>query len=178
MADDRESRDCDLERQSMYKLFVMDVDGTLTDGKIYTSPSGEAFKAFDVKDGYGLKNILKKYSIKTAIITGRRSEIVQRRAEELEIDYLCQGVDDKLDCLKQLVERVDCSFEDIVYIGDDVNDLSCMEKAGLSCCPADAHEKVKMAAKYVTQCRGGQGVVREVIDMIMGQEMGNKDETD
>lgn len=162
----------------MYKLFVMDVDGTLTDGKIYTSPSGEAFKAFDVKDGYGLKNILKKYNIKTAIITGRQSEIVQRRAEELEIDYLYQGVNDKLACLAQVVEIVECSYEDVVYIGDDVNDLSCMEEAGLSCCPADAHENVKKIAKYVTQRRGGQGAVREVIDMIMGQEMGKKDETD
>ena len=155
----------------MYKLFVMDVDGTLTDGRIYMSSSGEAFKAFDIKDGYGLKNILKKYNIKTAIITGRRSEIVKRRADELDIDYLFQGVDDKLVCLEQLIQTVNCSFGGVVYIGDDVNDLPCMEKAGLSCCPADAHENVKKIAKYVAQRRGGQGAVREVIDMIIGQDV-------
>lgn len=162
---------CHGGRQKMYKLFVMDVDGTLTDGKIYMSSSGEVFKVFDIKDGYGLKNILKKYNIKTAIITGRRSEVVRRRAEELQIDYLYQGVEDKLVCLKQLVETVNCSFGDVVYIGDDVNDLPCMEKVGVSCCPADAHESVKKIAKYVARCRGGQSVVREVIDMIIKQHV-------
>lgn len=154
----------------MYKLLVMDVDGTLTDGKIYMSSSGEAFIAFDVKDGFGLKNILKKYNIKTAIITGRRSEIVQRRAEELDINYLYQGVNDKFICLKQLIETVNCSYEDVVYIGDDVNDQPCMEKVGLSCCPADAHENVKKIVKHVAQRRGGQGAVREVIDMIIRKD--------
>lgn len=151
----------------MYKLFVMDVDGTLTDGRIYMSSSGESFKAFDIKDGYGLKNILKNYNIKTAIITGRCSEIVQRRAEELDIDYLYQGVNDKFVCLKQLVETVNCSFGDVVYIGDDVNDLPCMEKAGLSCCPADAHESVKIHADYIAKKKGGQGAVREIVDTIV-----------
>lgn len=153
----------------MYRLFVMDVDGTLTDGKIYMSPSGETFKAFDVKDGYGVKSILKKHNINTAIITGRRSEIVRRRAEELDIDYLYQGVEDKLSCLEQLMETVGCSFGEVVYVGDDVNDLPCMEKAGLSCCPADAHESVKKTVKYVAGRGGGQGAVREIIDRVTGQ---------
>ena len=168
MADDCESRGRHL---GMYKLFVMDVDGTLTDGQIYMTSMGEVFKAFNVKDGYGLKNILKKYNIKTAIITGRQSEIVQRRAKELDIDYLYQGIDDKLECLAQLVKIMNCSLMDVVYIGDDVNDLPCMEKAGLSCCPVNAHESVKKIAKYVAQCEGGKGAVREIIDMIIGQKM-------
>lgn len=151
----------------MYKLFVMDVDGTLTDGKIYMSSVKEEFKAFDIKDGYGIKRILRQHNIKTAIITGRQSEIVQRRAKELEIDYLYQGIEDKFGCLKQLVEIENCTLKDVVYVGDDVNDLLCMEKAGLSCCPADAHRRVRIIAKYVSQCRGGQGAVREVIDMII-----------
>lgn len=152
----------------MYKLFVMDVDGTLTDGKIYMSSEGEAIKAFNVRDGYGLKCIIKKSNLKTAIITGRKSKLVQRRAEELEIDYIYQGIEDKQICLEQLMNQVKCSYSDVVYMGDDVNDLSCMEKVGLSCCPADAHEKVKSIAKYVAQSKGGQGAVREVIDMIVG----------
>ncbi len=162
----------------MYKLFVMDVDGTLTDGKIYMSSKGEVFKAFDVKDGYGLKHLLKKDDIKTAIITGRQSEIVQRRAKELDIDYVYQGIGDKLTCLEELVERVECSFEDVVYVGDDLNDLSCMKRAGLSCCPVDAHQDVKMAAMYVAGCKAGQGAIREIIDMVVGQERGIKDEAD
>lgn len=171
MADEGEVRDCGLEGRSRYKLFAVDVDGTLTDGKIYFSSSGEAIKVFDVKDGYGLKNILKKNGIKTSIITGRCSEIVQRRAEELDIDFLYQGVEDKLGCLERLAEIISCSLGDVVYMGDDVNDLPCMEKAGLSCCPADAHEDVKRVAGYVAQRRGGQGAVREVIDMLMGKKI-------
>lgn len=162
----------------MYKLFVMDVDGTLTDGRIYMSSMGESFKAFDIKDGYGIKHILNHYNIKTAIITGRQSKIVQKRAEELEIDYLYQGIEDKLTCLEQLVRMLDCSFAKVVYIGDDANDLPCMEKVGLSCCPADAHESVKEIAGYVARCKGGQGAVREVIDMITEQEPEIRDEVD
>lgn len=154
--------------KDIYKLFVMDVDGTLTNGKIYMSSGGEVFKAFDIKDGYGIKHILKDKGIKTAWITGRTSSIVQNRAEELEIDYLYQKVDNKLRCLEQLVKEVPCSMEEVVYIGDDINDLACLEKAGLSCCPADAHENVKNAVKYVAQHNGGQGAVRECIDYILG----------
>lgn len=156
----------------MYKLFVMDVDGTLTDGKIYMSPEGEAYKAFDIKDGYGVRNILKMYNIRTAIITGRQSEIVRRRAEELDIDYLYQGVGDKLSCLKQLVETVGCSFGEVVYIGDDISDLPCMERVGLCCCPADANENVKKIVKYVARRGGGQGAVREVIDRMIVRKAG------
>lgn len=156
----------------MYKLFVMDVDGTLTDGKIYMSSGGEAFKAFDIKDGYGIKNILKKFCIQTAVITGRKSKIALRRAEELDVDYLFQGVNDKCLCLKQLVEKIPCTMEEVVYVGDDVNDLECMEKAGLSCCPSDAHESVKKAADYVSSRRGGEGAVREIIDMIVADKYG------
>ena len=149
-----------------YKLFVMDVDGTLTDGKIYMSSGGEIFKAFDVKDGCGIKNILKEKGIKTVIITGRNSEIVRNRAEELEIDYLYQNVGNKLMCLEHLAKEIPCSLEEVVYIGDDINDLACLEKVGFSCCPADAHDDVKNVVKYVAKLKGGQGAVRECIDFI------------
>lgn len=151
----------------------MDVDGTLTDGKIYTSSNGEVFKAFNVKDGYGIKNILKAHGIQTAIITGRQSEIVKQRAAELDIDYLYQGELDKLSCLKKILGKVPCSFEDVVYIGDDINDLPCMEHVGWSCCPSDAHDIVKKAAIYVTKRKGGQGAVREVIDIIIKKQERN-----
>jgi len=157
-------------RTDMYKLFVMDVDGTLTDGKIYMSSGGEIFKAFDIKDGYGIKHILKDKGIKTAIITGRNSAIVRNRAEELGVDYLYQKVGNKLMCLEQLVKEIPCSLEEVVYIGDDINDLACLERAGFSCCPADAHDDVKNVVKYVAKLKGGQGAVRECIDFMLSDE--------
>ena len=150
----------------MYKLFVMDVDGTLTDGKIYMSANGEIMKAFHVKDGYGIANILKEKGIQTAIITGRKSEIVEQRAKELKIDYVYQGVHDKLSCLKKLVGEIGCSMKEVVYVGDDVNDLDCMAEVGLSCCPNDAHKRVKDSVGLVAQTKGGEGAVREIIDEI------------
>lgn len=150
----------------MYKLFVMDVDGTLTDGKIYMSANGEIMKAFHVRDGYGIANVLKEKGIQTAIITGRKSEIVEQRAKELKIDYVYQGVRDKLSCLKKLVGEIGCTTKEVVYVGDDVNDLDCISEVGLSCCPNDAHERVKEKVKLITQANGGNGAIREIIDMI------------
>lgn len=89
----------------------MDVDGTLTDGNIYISSDEELFKAFNAKDGYGVKHILKEYGIQTAIITGRQSRIVEKRAEEMDIDYLYQGIEDKLTCLEQIIRKLQCAFE-------------------------------------------------------------------
>lgn len=151
---------------SRYKLFVMDVDGTLTDGKIYMSEEGEVFKAFNVKDGYAIKHILPKLGILPVIITGRKSEIVEKRAEELAIEYLYQGVNDKLSLLRQLIEKFGCSFEQVVYVGDDINDIPCMEGVGLAACTADAALEVKRTCHYVCTNNGGNGAVREVIDLI------------
>lgn len=148
------------------KLLVMDVDGTLTDGKIYITAKGEAFKSFDVKDGYGIKNILHNIGMKSAIITGRVSEIVERRAQELEVDWVYQGVSDKRECLQNLMDEYGYAKEEVMYVGDDLNDLECMQMAGYSCCPADAHEEVKKIADYVTIKCGGAGAIREIIDML------------
>lgn len=149
-----------------FELLVMDVDGTLTDGKIYISATGEMFKVFDVKDGYAIKNILHNIGMKSAIITGRVSEIVQKRAEELEIDWVYQGIADKKECLQVLMKDNGYHNEDVIYIGDDINDLECMQIVGYSCCPADAHDEVKKMADYVASKCGGAGAVREVIDML------------
>lgn len=153
-----------------FKLLVMDVDGTLTDGKIYITEKGEAFKAFDVKDGYGIKNILHNIGMKSAIITGRISEIVERRAQELEVDWVYQGVSDKRECLQNLMDKHRYTKEEVIYVGDDLNDLECMQMAGYSCCPADAHERIKEIADYVAGKCGGAGAVREVIDMLNAKE--------
>ena len=149
------------------KLFVMDVDGTLTDGKIYIGSNGEEFKAFNVKDGYAINEMLHKNGIKTAIITGRESEIVNIRTKELNIDYVYQGVSNKVEILNELADENNISFNEIAYIGDDLNDVDVMKKCGVTGCPGDAVEKIKMISNYVSQYNGGNGAVRDFIEWII-----------
>lgn len=145
------------------KLLVMDVDGTLTDGKIYMGENGEVMKAFNVKDGYAIAHMLPEMGIIPVIITGRKSRIVENRAKELGITELYQGVGDKLAQLKKVAEKFNVAPEEIAYIGDDLNDLACIEFCGLTACPADAVEKVKQKVACVCQNNGGEGAVREFI---------------
>lgn len=152
------------------KMLVMDVDGTLTDGRIYIGVSGEAMKAFDVKDGYGIVQLAKQ-GIIPVIITGRNSEIVLRRAEELKITEVHQGVADKLEKLKEVASKYDVQAEDIAYIGDDCNDLECMSYCGFVGCPNDAVEQVKQQANYVCTHDGGRGAVREFCDCILRNQV-------
>ena len=151
------------------KLFVMDVDGTLTDGKIYIGSKGEEFKSFNVKDGYAINNMLHKNGIKTAIITGRESEIVNIRARELNIDYVYQNVKDKLEILKQIAELYNITFEEVAYIGDDLNDFESMKKCGVTGCPADAVDEIKNISNYISKYNGGEGAVRDFIEWIIKQ---------
>lgn len=143
----------------------MDVDGTLTDGRIYMGATGEMIKAFDVKDGYGIVQ-LRKRGIVPVIITGRNSDIVSRRAEELGITEVYLGVSDKLQKLKDIAESYNCSPDQIAYIGDDLNDLECICYCGVTACPADAVEEVKALAGYVCKNQGGRGAVREFVNCI------------
>lgn len=153
------------------KLFVMDVDGTLTDGKVYMGHNGEVMKAFSVKDGYGIRNILLPKGIRPVIITGRNSEILNRRCAEIGIVDVYQNIDDKLAVLEKLCKNYNISFAEIAYIGDDLNDMSCMMKVleykGLIGCPADATNEVKNVATYVCKKNGGDGAVREFIEYIV-----------
>ena len=146
------------------KMLVMDVDGTLTDGTIYISPNGESMKAFNVKDGYGIVQA-RKHGIIPVIITGRKSQIVEERAKELKITELYQGIDDKLIKLKEVASKYEVDGQKIAYIGDDLNDLECIQYCGMTACPNDAMEEVKKAVKYVCKVDGGRGAVREFIDM-------------
>ena len=152
-----------IEQMKKIKMLVMDVDGTLTDGKIYIGPQGEVMKAFNVKDGYAIKHILPEMGIIPVIITGRTSAIVEYRARELDITELYQGVTDKLAQLKKVAEKYQLTKNQIAYIGDDVNDLECIKYCGFSACPNDAVEEVKHKAKIVCQSTGGNGVVRELV---------------
>lgn len=147
-------------------MIVMDVDGTLTDGTLYISPSGEVMKAFNVKDGYGIVCMRKKGVI-PVIITGRKSQIVKERAIELKISEVHQGIEDKLIQLKKVAEKYCILPEQIAYIGDDLNDLECIEFCGVTGCPADAVEEVREKVHYVCIHAGGKGAVREFIDNIM-----------
>lgn len=150
------------------KIFIMDVDGTLTDGKIYIGSEGEIMKAFNVKDGYGMAK-LHSLGIVPAIITGRKSEIVTRRAEELKINEVYQGEDQKIDRLKDLALKYDCDLSEIAYIGDDENDIECMELCGIKACPADAIASVQNISDYICDNSGGEGAVREFIDYLINE---------
>lgn len=151
---------------SKIKLLVMDVDGTLTDGCIYVSAQGECMKAFNVKDGYGIAQILPKIDITPVIITGRKSEIVNKRAAELNITHCYQGVSDKLTLLKDIAKEMDITPAEIAYIGDDLNDMDCIVFCGISACPADSADAVRQSVDYVCKSVGGRGAVREFIDYL------------
>lgn len=153
----------------MIKAVVFDVDGTLTDGKIHISESGELFKSFDVKDGYGIRNILPTYGIIPVIITGRTSKIVEFRAKELGIEYLYQGIKDKAGCVRDIAEKMDIPLNHIACIGDDLNDIPMMELCGLRGCPSDAVADVKEICDYVCKSAGGHGAVREFIEWLIDQ---------
>ena len=151
----------------MYRLLVLDVDGTLTDGKIYLSQHGEEMKAFHVRDGYGIRHILPKLQMDAAMITGRQSEIVKKRAEELGIRMVYQGISDKAACLRQILKEQGYTAKETVYIGDDENDRECMQIVGFCACPADAHRSVRDVADYIASKNSGDGAVREVIDRLL-----------
>ena len=148
------------------KLLVMDVDGTLTDGRIYIGAQGEVMKAFDVRDVYAIVHILPQLGITPAIITGRSSAIVEQRAKELKITELYQGVADKLVKLKEVAAKFGASADEIAYIGDDLNDLSCIRYCGITACPADAIPEVLDAVDYACKHDGGRGAIREYIDYL------------
>ena len=148
------------------KILVMDVDGTLTDGKIYMSAKGELMKAFNIKDGFAIAR-LRDYGIEPVIITGRSSEIVKQRCAELKIKELHQGIENKSDKLREVCEKQHVDLSQVAYIGDDLNDLPCMKICGYSACPSDAMKQIQDSVSYVCQAKGGDGAVREFIDHII-----------
>jgi 3-deoxy-D-manno-octulosonate 8-phosphate phosphatase (KDO 8-P phosphatase) len=157
---------------SAIKMLVMDVDGTLTDGKIYMGNDGEVMKAFDVKDGYAISVLLPKYGIKPVIITGRQSKIVENRALELGVTMLFQGIKSKLILLKEIAAENGVTLNEIACIGDDLNDLDCIKTCGLSGCPADAVSEVKEYVDFVSYRPAGSGAVRDFVDWIIANEYG------
>lgn len=147
------------------KILAMDVDGTMTDGTLYITARGEEFKSFNVCDGLGIKSLQEK-GIIPIILTGRKSPIVNRRAEELGIKIVFQEVKDKRKALMEFCKKNEINVSEVAYIGDDINDLAAISECGLSACPHDAHKKVRQAVDYVCEKCGGRGAVREFIDYI------------
>jgi len=150
-------------------MLVMDVDGTLTDGKLYIGSDGEVMKAFSARDGLGIKK-LPKYDIIPVIITGRTSKIVEYRAKEMRVEEVYQGIRAKIDVLKEIAAKYSIDLNHIAYIGDDENDLEAMQLCGIKACPADAAAAVKQIADFIAVNNGGNGAIRELIEYIIKRE--------
>ena len=148
------------------KLVAFDIDGIMTDGRLYFSSLGDEIKAFNVKDGLGIK-LLRQTGVEVAIITGRNAELVNRRAKDLKIEKLVQGREDKKVALQELVARTELTPEQVAYMGDDLPDLPAIRYAGLGVSVSDALPLVKEHADIITQSNGGDGAVRELCEMIM-----------
>ncbi|PWI33511.1 3-deoxy-manno-octulosonate-8-phosphatase KdsC [Vibrio albus] len=148
------------------KLLICDVDGVFSDGLIYMGNQGEELKTFHTRDGYGVKSLMKA-GIDIAIITGRRSQIVENRMQALGISLIYQGQDNKLQAYQDICTKLGVSPEHTGYIGDDLIDWPVMEKVALQVCVADGHPLLAKRANYVTTIKGGHGAVREVCDLIL-----------
>jgi len=155
-----------IEQAKKIKAIVFDVDGVLTDGGIVYDNAGMEFKRFNVKDGQIIK-YLKRAEIYTAVITGRDSLVVRNRCEELKIDKHYHGIKNKLETYQKLKEKWQLTDEQIAYVGDDINDLPVLVRCGLSCTPSDGHYKVKEHVDLVLKSKGGEGVLRELADLVL-----------
>ena len=155
-----------IEKATKIKLLICDVDGVMSDGLIYMGNNGEELKAFNVRDGYGIRCLLTS-GIEVAIITGRKAKLLEDRAQTLGITYLYQGQSDKLLASRELLDKLQLTEEQTAYIGDDLIDWPVMAKVGLSVAVADAHPLLLPKADYVTHIGGGKGAVRELCDLIL-----------
>lgn len=159
-----------IKKASRIKLFLMDVDGVLTDGKMYffkdSSGKNHEIKAFNAQDGIGLI-LLNKFSIKTGIITGRESRSAEERAKMLSMSYAYQGFLSKIAPLEEIASAEKIDMENIAYMGDDLTDIPVLKRVGFACCPANAMDEVKKVCDFVSVRNGGDGAVREVCDIIL-----------
>lgn len=154
------------ERARRIRLVIFDVDGVLTDGRIFITDGGDEMKAFHTRDGHGMK-LLKYAGLETAIISGRTARCVEVRAKNLDIGMLYQGVEDKGAVFEELLERLRLTPEQAAYIGDDIIDLPVMRRCGFAACVPEAPAAVREHAHYVCKLPGGHGAVREWCEMIL-----------
>jgi 3-deoxy-D-manno-octulosonate 8-phosphate phosphatase (KDO 8-P phosphatase) len=155
-----------MEQLATLELLACDIDGVFSDGRIYLGNQGEELKAFHTRDGYGVK-ALQSIGVQVAVITGRRSNIVEQRMQSLGLEHIKQGCEDKHSTLLDLQQQLSISSQACASMGDDVPDLGMFSASGFSIAVADAHPLVKNAASYVTRNKGGFGAVREICDLIL-----------
>ena len=154
------------QRCSRIRLLLSDVDGVMTDGRLTFTSSGEETKTFHIRDGLGIR-LWQRAGGQFGMVTGRQSPIVERRAAELGVTLLRQGNDDKLPLVRELAAEAGVALEETAYIGDDLPDLAVIRAVGLGIAVADAVEEVRAAARYITSVRGGDGAVREVVELLL-----------
>ncbi|HYZ87880.1 MAG TPA: HAD-IIIA family hydrolase [Myxococcales bacterium] len=154
------------------RLLVLDVDGTMTDGRLYYGREGEALKAFDVRDGHGLRLLRIYGGVKLAALTGRRADLVLQRCSELSIDPVVGSSRDKATALRKICDDVGIPLSATAFMGDDVNDLPALRLAALSCAPSDAAREVLREVRWVSQRRAGRGAVRELCEVLLAATVG------
>jgi 3-deoxy-D-manno-octulosonate 8-phosphate phosphatase (KDO 8-P phosphatase) len=148
------------------RILVMDVDGVMTDGRIIMDDAGREIKNFNVRDGHGIK-MLMRYGIDVILLTGRRSAVVEHRARDLGISEVHQAVFNKLEVCDEIIQKRSIDYDHIAFIGDDIVDIPLLKRVGFSVAVADAADHVKKAVDYVTETKGGKGAVREVCELIL-----------
>jgi 3-deoxy-D-manno-octulosonate 8-phosphate phosphatase (KDO 8-P phosphatase) len=155
-----------IEKAKKLKLLILDVDGVLTDGKLFFDNEGNEYKSFHARDGHGIK-LLRQSGVEVAIISGRKSNSVALRMKSLGIEYVYQGYENKISAFNEIIEKIGISPEQAAHVGDDVLDLPLMIRVGLAIAVQDANFAVKQHAHWCTELAGGCGAVREVCDFIM-----------
>jgi 3-deoxy-D-manno-octulosonate 8-phosphate phosphatase (KDO 8-P phosphatase) len=163
-----------VEKAKKLKLLILDVDGVLTDGKLFFDNQGNEYKSFHARDGHGIK-LLRQTGVEVAVISGRKSNSVALRMKNLGIEHVYQGHEDKLAAFNEIIGKIGITTEQAAHVGDDVLDLPIMTRVGLAIAVADANFAVKQRADWCTALPGGHGAVREVCDFIM-QAQGRFDE--
>lgn len=148
------------------KLIITDIDGVWTDGSMYYDQTGNELKRFHTYDSAGVL-FAKLNNIPVAIITGENTQIVSRRAEKIKVDYLFQGISNKVVVVENLIRKLKINFEDCAFMGDDINDVKLLEKVGFSCCPNNAPDYIKNKVDFITEKKGGEGAFREFVEHIL-----------
>lgn len=155
-----------LQSASRIRLLICDIDGVFSDGRIYLGNNGEELKAFHTRDGYGIKAV-RQAGIEVAVITGRRSAIVQKRMTALTVSHIYQGQENKVAAFNELLVKLQLNAKDVAYIGDDLADWAVMQHCGLAVAVKDAHPYLVRQAGYITSLPGGYGAVRELCDLLL-----------
>ncbi len=155
-----------IEKAKKIKLLILDVDGVMTDNRLFYNDEGVETKTFYTRDGHGMV-LLQKSNIEIGIITGRKSQLVTNRMKDLKVKHVYQGVPDKLPTFTKLVEELGLELDEIAYVGDDILDLPILMRIGLSVTPSDGDDEVKPRVDYISKYEGGRGCVREVCEILM-----------